>query len=232
MSFTLPNVLLLIKNSETQAEINQLLSGKPFHLFFQTDPEKALSSISAFRPEIVVVDSAYLLDLNPTLLHRIQVFHPAPYLKITNTQKLPTHHGNFAKEISAASLRINLAKTLTQLTQAHPLPTPEHAHPQRRDIVIGNLRIDRFTKQAWLSEAKLNLTAQEYDLLIYLVINANSVAKPEELLKRVKSLGTENSNNSVDLYIARLRKLLRDDGPAPEKIKTVEGGYLLARDAW
>lgn len=231
VSFTQPNVLLLIKNSEIQKVVTQLLSNEAFHLFFENSPAKALPAVSAYRPEIVIVDNEFADDISATLFHRIQAFHPAPYVEICNRANNAHKTSTVTNTVPAAKISLLLTAVLKSLLAKYPLPSPEQPIPQRRDIVVGNLRIDRFTKETWLFGKKLELTLEEYDLLMYLVINANSVTKPEELLKRVRSLNGKNTGNSVDLYIARLRKLLSDDSNSPQKIRSVEGGYLLARDA-
>ena len=102
-----------------------------------------------------------------------------------------------------------------------------------RDICLGQLRINRYSRDVWYREKPVALSTQEYDLLMFMVINADSVMSRDDLLKQIRGIEYDGLDRTIDVYISRLRKAFDDNPNTPEKIKTVWGkGYLLPRDAW
>ncbi|WP_206832182.1 response regulator transcription factor [Alicyclobacillus fructus] len=72
---------------------------------------------------------------------------------------------------------------------------------------------------------EVDLTAREYDLLLYLLRNVNRTCSRQELLERVWGFQAPGDTNVVDVYIGYLRQKL---DPERRHIKTVRGqGYRL-----
>jgi len=75
------------------------------------------------------------------------------------------------------------------------------------------------------------LTAREYALLEYLVLNQGRVVGREEIAQHVWDENFDPLSNVIDVYIRRLRGKL-DTGFAPRLIHTLRGaGYLLSAEA-
>ncbi|EJY54706.1 two component transcriptional regulator, winged helix family [Alicyclobacillus hesperidum URH17-3-68] len=71
----------------------------------------------------------------------------------------------------------------------------------------------------------VDLTAREYDLLVYLLRHVNQTCSRNDLLERVWGFHTPGDTNVVDVYIGYLRQKL---DPERKYIKTVRGqGYRL-----
>ena len=72
----------------------------------------------------------------------------------------------------------------------------------------------------------LSLTAREFDLLAYLMANAERVVSRQRLLNSVWEYGYDPGTKIVDVYVRYLRKKIDDEG-APSLIQTVRGiGYM------
>ena len=76
------------------------------------------------------------------------------------------------------------------------------------------------------------LSQKEADVVGYLMANRGRAIAREELLSRVWGLDPRGVHTrTVDMTIARLRELLRDDPANPAVIVTVRAkGYMLAGD--
>jgi len=75
------------------------------------------------------------------------------------------------------------------------------------------------------------LTAREYALLEYLVLNQGRVVGREEIAQHVWDENFDPLSNLIDVYIRRLRGKL-DTGYSPRLIHTLRGaGYLLSDEA-
>ncbi|HWX68591.1 MAG TPA: response regulator transcription factor [Steroidobacteraceae bacterium] len=96
---------------------------------------------------------------------------------------------------------------------------------------VGDLEVDRFTKQVRRGGRRIELTAKEYALLEYLAANPGRVFSRTMIIEHVWDQSFEGLTNIVDVYVRHLRSKV--DDPFPVKlIRTVRGvGYGLAEGA-
>jgi two-component system, OmpR family, response regulator len=87
-------------------------------------------------------------------------------------------------------------------------PSPPEVHPI---LSCHDLRLDIASKTAWRGERQITLTAKEFALLKYLMVNAGTVVSRESLLKDVWGLSFDPSTNVVDVCIRYLRRKI-DEG--------------------
>lgn len=94
---------------------------------------------------------------------------------------------------------------------------------------IGNIKIDSVRGTVLKNNAKVFLTALEYRLLLVFVNNNGIVLSREKLLREIWDIAGEFVNdNTLTVYIKRLREKIEDDPQNPDIIKTVRGlGYKL-----
>lgn len=98
---------------------------------------------------------------------------------------------------------------------------------QQRKLVLGELAFDRETLDVTLAGAKLKLTAKELALLELLLSSPGKIFSRERILNNVWDMTEDPLTNVVDVYIGRLRKLLRAGG-GTVSIETLRGfGYRL-----
>jgi two-component system response regulator MprA len=91
-------------------------------------------------------------------------------------------------------------------------------------LAFADVALDPETGHATRAGRELGLTRREAELLALLLRNARAVVTRERALEEVWGGGTEASRNSVDRYIAYLRRKLGD----PPLIGTVRGvGFVL-----
>ena len=102
---------------------------------------------------------------------------------------------------------------------------------RRADLLIyGDVELDRVKHLAYRGEEKLDLTPKEFQLLEFLLLNAERVIRRTELLEKVWDLSFDPMSNVVDVHIAHLRQKLRTGGGST-LLHTVRGvGYLFQRD--
>lgn len=74
---------------------------------------------------------------------------------------------------------------------------------------------------------RLDVTAGEYKLLCLLMENPDRVLSPEQILSRLWDCDEKYiNNNTLTVYIRRLRTKIEDNPDKPERIVTVRGmGY-------
>jgi two-component system, OmpR family, copper resistance phosphate regulon response regulator CusR len=94
-------------------------------------------------------------------------------------------------------------------------------------LVAGDLQVDTNAKEVYRSGKQIDLTAREFRLLEYLLINKNRVMSRTDILENVWDINHDLGTNVVDVYINYLRKKVDHDFSFP-LIKTVVGmGYII-----
>ncbi len=112
--------------------------------------------------------------------------------------------------------------------------SPERPRPCRTVSIAGRTIDFERREVRFDGEARCeNLSEREAEALAYLAANAARAVSREELLQRVWNVDPRGLHTrTVDMTIARLREILRDDPVDPKVILTVRGkGYMLAAPA-
>jgi DNA-binding response OmpR family regulator len=92
---------------------------------------------------------------------------------------------------------------------------------------IGNYRFNSQSLELSIQDSNRRLTSREAELLKYLCLNIDQVVKKEDILLNVWDNDSYFNSRSLDVFISRLRKYLRDD-PAIQ-INNIHGiGFILS----
>ena len=75
-------------------------------------------------------------------------------------------------------------------------------------LVLGNVVLNRLTRQVMVDGSECNLTAKEFQLLEHFLLNQGSVVTRAELLEKVWDMHFDPGSNVVDVHVTRLRKKL------------------------
>ncbi len=91
------------------------------------------------------------------------------------------------------------------------------------EYICDELRIDFNARIVYISGVRLDMTPKEYDLLVYLIKNANMAVTREELLAKVWGYDFFGDDRTLDTHMKLLRRKLGDYG---KNIVTLRGvGY-------
>lgn len=94
-------------------------------------------------------------------------------------------------------------------------------------LKIGDLELDQIAQQVRRKGRRIELTAKEYALLQYMMLNANRVLSRTMIVEHVWDQSFDGATNIVDVYVRYLRNKI-DGGYEPKLIRTVRGfGYLI-----
>lgn len=98
---------------------------------------------------------------------------------------------------------------------------------QSVSITCGDVTIDFLGSRVLLREKVIELTSTEYRLLCLLVRNANRVVTRDIILDELwDSMGDFVDNNTLSVYVRRLREKVEIDPSHPEHLLTIRGfGY-------
>jgi two-component system copper resistance phosphate regulon response regulator CusR len=96
-----------------------------------------------------------------------------------------------------------------------------------RKIVIADLEMDTTGKVVTRAGNRITLTAREFSLLEYLMINKGRVVSRIDIAEKVWDLDFDTSTNVIDVYINYLRKKI-DKDYSQQLLHTVVGmGYTM-----
>ena len=106
----------------------------------------------------------------------------------------------------------------------------KHSSGRTSVLTVGDLEVDTAARKVRRAGREINLSAKEYELLHYLLLNKGIVLSREKIENHIWNYDYEGGTNVVDVYIRYLRKKL-DDGFDKKLIHTVRGmGYVLREE--
>ncbi|HVA42356.1 MAG TPA: response regulator transcription factor [Acidimicrobiales bacterium] len=185
----------------------------------------ALSAVSTARPDLVVLD-VMLPDLDGLEVTRrlrsegLRV--PVVFLTArdaTEDKVVGLTVGGDDYLTKPFSLEELVARVRAVLRRTQPVT----AESQMR---FADLILDEDTHEVWRGETPVHLTATEFNLLRYLMLNPRRVLSKVQILEHVWQYDFDGDPNVLETYISYLRKKL--DPLGPPLIHTVRRvGYSL-----
>jgi DNA-binding response OmpR family regulator len=187
---------------------------------------KALEIVenSLFLPELILLDVMMPRMSGYEVCQKIREKHPIaelPIIMLTAKNQLSNlleGLSNGANDYISKPFEIDelLARIRTRLKQqGTPL------------LEIGDLTVNTSTYDVERGGKSISLTAKEFKLLEYLIINKGAVLSREAILDHIWLYSPEIESRVVDVYIGYLRKKI-DTGHDKKLIKSVRGfGYTI-----
>jgi len=94
---------------------------------------------------------------------------------------------------------------------------------QDTSVQVGDITLDRLTRQVWVGKRSVELSAREFLLAEFFLRHPMQVLTREQILDRIWGYDYDPGTNIVNVYVGHLRKKLGD-----ERIETIRGvGYRL-----
>ena len=112
------------------------------------------------------------------------------------------------------------------VARVHAILRRSAGAPDTNRLEFADLVMDLDTHEVWRGDSSIELTATEYRLLRYLMLNPRRVLTRSQLLDHVWDYDFGGDARVLETYISYLRKKI--DGVEPHLIHTVRGtGYSL-----
>lgn len=97
---------------------------------------------------------------------------------------------------------------------------------QSDTVVSGDLVLDKINRQVTKSGIPLQMTAKEFDLLLYMVDNKGQALSKELLFNKIWGFDSFSEQQTLTVHIKWLREKIEEDTKNPKHILTVWGvGY-------
>ena len=207
--------VLLVEDDQSVADgLLDGLSGSSFDTLHVTTGASALTAVTEFDPEIVLLDLG-LPDMDGTDVCRtIRVSSNVPIIvvsardeEIDRVVALEIGADDYVvKPFGMRELvaRIRAVARRTVSAEQEVLPPAERA--------FGPLTIDIRTQRITLSGEVVHLTAKEFELLEYLSSDPGAVFKRSDILHDVWDTNWYGTSKTLDAHIAAIRKKLGNPG--------------------
>ncbi|WP_410771636.1 response regulator transcription factor [Fontibacillus sp. BL9] len=102
---------------------------------------------------------------------------------------------------------------------------------QEELLTFGDLVIDKKGYRVAIADREISLSAKEFELLFFLSSHKNQVFSKSRLLDELWGYGAYGDENTITVYVRRIREKIEADPASPVYIKTVWGvGYKFSDD--
>jgi len=113
------------------------------------------------------------------------------------------------------------------LARVEVLAKRNNAEEGDTTLIVGDLQLDRLTREVSRSGQKILLQPREFRLLTYLMQNAGTVVTRTMLLEKVWDYHFDPQTNVIDVHISRLRGKIDKDFDEPMLLTIRGAGYKL-----
>lgn len=77
-------------------------------------------------------------------------------------------------------------------------------------LICGEINVHLLKRECTVNDNKLQLTNNEFNLLVYFIKNKNRIITQEELAEKVWDIHFDTQTNYINVYISYLRKKIRE----------------------
>lgn len=218
-----PLVMIVEDDVRLRALIARGLEREGFEVEAVGTGEEALRSLDALEPEVVVLDIRLPdVDGRRVCEELRRRGERVPVIFLSGHDALPDRLAGFRAGgddyLAKPFMMDELVARLRALMRRAAGPT---------GLSVEGLRLDPTDHVAYVHEHRLEMTPTEFRLLAALAAHAGIAVRRQDLLRAAWPHGAIVRENTLDAYIARLRRKLAE-APAGPLIQTVHGiGYSL-----
>ncbi len=222
-------ILIVDDDPAIRKFIRANLEARSYQVFLAADGEEGIKIIEAELPDLVLLDIMMPGVDGLEVCRRIRTWSEIPIIilsaregEMDKVKCLDCGADDYlTKPFSLAEL---LARIKAVLRRTHD--NAENVIQSR--YCQGDLEVDLGQNRVILEGQDITLTKTEFKILSYLVVNAGRVITANQILSRVWGEDYIGDNHLVQVFIARLRKRLKDTSKEAKYIETRSGiGYLV-----
>jgi DNA-binding response OmpR family regulator len=222
-----PRVLVVEDDTEIAEALRRSLRLEGYDVRLAGDGLAALDEAGVFQPDAVVLDLGLPRLDGVEVCRRLREGGDVPILMLTARDALEDRVGGL--DSGADDYLVKPFERQELLARVRALL---RRRPPRGSafLVVGDLRLNPDTREAWRGERRLELTAREFELLEYLMRNERFVVSRQALLDEVWGYHPFAETNTIDVFVSNVRRKL-EAGGEPRILHTVRGaGYTIRAD--
>ena len=217
--------ILVVEDDARIAKILELFLRRDGHTVVTVaDGTAALARFEQEHPDLVILDLMLPGTHGRDVCRALRLRHATPILMLTaldDERDIVEGLDLGADDYVTKPLKPNelLARVRALLRRA--------SGPPVRELVYGDIRIDREARTVFVDDEPVTLRPREFDLLLALVSQAGRVISRQRLLQQVwRDQDIDEASRTLDVHVNRLRQKLQKSRVRIESIRGI--GYRLA----
>jgi two-component system, OmpR family, response regulator MprA len=216
-------VLLIDDDPKIVSLLQRGLAFEGFDVTTAADGTAGLSAANAQPPQVVLLDIALPEPDGFEVCRRLRLAHDVPIIMLTARDDV-------SDKVTALNLGADdyVAKPFAFDELLARMRAVLRRHQKGEEpLTYLDLVVDPRTREVTRSGAPVELTAREFDLLLFFMRHPRQVLTREQLTERVWGYDESPETNALDVHIGHLRQKLEADGGS-RLIQTIRGiGYAL-----
>nr|WP_320191431.1 response regulator [uncultured Desulfobacter sp.] len=233
--------ILIVEDDRRLSELIQdYLQQQGYQVTGEHRGDRAAQRILYEKPVLVVLDLTLPGKDGLDVLRQIRAEYSGLILILTAREDdmdqvagLEMGADDYVKKPVEPRVLLARIRALLRRTRISDSKQPEQSDEFPDDLNFGSLSINRQAHRVSLENTIIDLTTNEFELLLLLAANAGRILDRDTIYKVLRGISYDGLDRSVDVSISRLRKKLGDASSPPRRIKTIWGkGYLFVKDAW
>lgn len=219
--------LLIAENDEAVASyVRKGLEAEHYAVDVSHDGEQARAMAGEFDYDLLMLDMNLPRMNGPSLLQQLRTKKPeVPILVLTKSTRVEDRVR--CLDLGADDL-VGMPFSFAELSARVRALLRRSHNPVKIVLSVADLSLDRVERRVERAGVRIELTAKEFSLLEYLMLNAGRRVTRAMIIEHVWDLSFDTSTNVVDVYVNYLRRKV-EDGFEKKLIHTVRGvGYELS----
>lgn len=226
-------VLIIEDEQDIARIIRDFINKNGYEATIINDGKNVLSLIELLNPEYIILD-IMLPDIDGIeLCRQIREIYNTPILILsargTDTDKV-LGFGFGADDYMTKPF--SLSELLARMN-AHFRRYESMVNKQEDEslLQVGDILIDKKAYTVRVENRDISLSAKEFEILFYLIKHKNQVFSKMQLLDAIWGYTTYGDENTITVYIRRIREKIEVNPSNPKYIRTVWGvGYKFSED--
>ncbi len=227
-------ILVIEKNCVYREEIKDALQGSGFDVWESGSGEALFGPLSHLSPDGIVLDGNMTDKMGKYISCKIrEVLHDVPLIVTTENSDELEFVLHLERGADDCMLKPGRPRELVSRirTILRRIPDDRAAGEIRLSsglVTNGCITINLLNQKAYAEEKELAMSAREFALLTFLVLNQNRSFTRKNLLDAVIDEREERSLRMIDTLISRIREKIEPNPRRPVYIKTVRKmGYMM-----
>ena len=191
---------------------------------------EAVELAKAQKPDLIILDVMMPEMDGLTACQQIREFSNVPIILLTaKADDMDKLMGFDYGADDSITKPFNILELKARIRALHRRAQSGSA-PSNNTLTIGTISLDLDGRNAYKNGVMVDLTAKEFDVVEFLMRNANRVYSREALLDTIWAYEYRSDIRTVDVHIRRLREKLEENPAEPSYIMTKWGvGYYFRK---
>lgn len=229
------HTILVVEDEKGIREtVTVFLKNQGYHVLQASNGEEGLALIAANEIHLAIVDIMMPVMDGITMVLKLRENYDFPVIFLSaKSEDIDKITGlniggddYITKPFEAMELVARVNSNIRRYQQILMLKENHHDNNQQR-LVVGSLELDKFTKEVFVNNHSVRLTAKEFQILELLMSYPGRVYSAEEIYEAVwkeEAINTE----TIMVHVRKLREKIEVNPKKPEYLKVVWGiGYKI-----